>query len=234
MRERKFLESFNAAIEGVVYVIQTQRNMRVHFLATFLIVLVAIYMNFTGTELILLCVTIALVIASEVFNTAVELIVNMIQSESNPAAKVAKDVSAGAVFLTSVNAVIVGYILFSRRIAISIEDGIARLRSAPWHITFISLIIVFGLVIIGKLVFYKGELGFLRGGMPSGHAAMAFSMWTTITFLTRNEVAMALSFVMAFLIARHRIKDFVHSIWEVVAGGLLGSLITILIFQLFF
>ncbi|MFH1995449.1 MAG: diacylglycerol kinase [Candidatus Omnitrophota bacterium] len=230
----KFIESMNAAIEGIVHVIQSQRNMRLHFLATFLIVLFAIYLNFTGIELMILCVTISIVLSAEIFNTCIELAVDMIRTESHPAAKIVKDVAAGAVLLTAINAIVVGYILFTKRLSISVEDGIIRLRSAPWHITFISLILVFGLVIIGKMVFYKGELGFLRGGMPSGHAALAFSMWALITLLTNNEAAMVLSFMMAFLIARHRVKDFVHSIWEVVAGGLLGALTTALIFQLFF
>ena len=232
MKEKRFIESFNAAIEGVIYVLKTQRNMRIHFLATFLIILIAIYLNFTGLELLILCITIALVLSAEVFNTAVELTIDMIQAESHPSAKVIKDIAAGAVLLTSVNAVIVGYLLFLKKMTINIEEGISRIRNAPWHIAFISLIAVFGLVIIGKILFYKGEVGFLRGGMPSGHAAMAFSMWTAITFLTHNEIASVLSFVMAFIIARHRVKDFVHSLWEVVAGGLLGTLATTLIFQL--
>jgi len=232
MKEKKFIESFNAAIEGVVYVLQTQRNMRIHFIATFLIIILAIYLNFTGLELLLLCVTIALVLSAEVFNTVTELIVDMVKPESHPVAKAVKDVSAGAVLITSINAFIVGYLLFLKKANLNIQYGISKIRSAPWHITFISLIVVFGLVILGKMTFYKGKGGFLRGGMPSGHAAIVFSMWASITFLTSNEIAMILSFLMAFLVARYRVRDFVHSIWEVVAGGLLGSLVTTLIFQL--
>jgi diacylglycerol kinase (ATP) len=72
----------------------------------------------------------------------------------------------------------------------------------------------------------------MRGGMPSGHAAIAFSMWTIIVFLTRNPIVIILAFVMAFLIARHRIKDSIHSIEEVAVGGVLGALVTTMVFQL--
>ena len=63
-------------------------------------------------------------------------------------------------------------------------------------------------------------------------SAIAFSMWTIIAFLTHNAIVIILAFVMAFLIARHRIKSSIHNIWEVVAGGVLGVLATTLIFQL--
>ena len=68
--------------------------------------------------------------------------------------------------------------------------------------------------------------------MPSGHAAVAFSIWTIIVFLTANPVVVALAFLMAFLLARHRLKDAVHTFWEVLAGGILGVLLTALVFQL--
>jgi len=233
MKEKKFSESFNAAIEGVVYVLQTQRNMRIHFLITFLIILVGIYLHFTFTELLLLCITIAMVLAAEVVNTAIELIVNMVQAETHPVAKVTKDVAAGAVLITSVNAIIVGYLLFLKKTPFTIKEGMAQIRHLPWHITFISLTIVFGLVILGKLVFYKGSGGFVRGGMPSGHSALAFSMWVAVTFITKNEIAASLSFIMAFLIARYRVKEYVHSLWEVVAGAMMGTLVTAIIFKLF-
>ena len=111
------------------------------------------------------------------------------------------------------------------------QDTMARIRQSPWHVTFIAIILVFSATIFGKALSQKGTP--LRGGMPSGHAAIAFSIWTVISFFTSNSVVIALSFVMAFLIARHRIKDAVHTIWEVIAGAILGILITTLVFQLF-
>jgi diacylglycerol kinase (ATP) len=231
MQERKFVESFNAAVEGFIYVLKTERNMRVHFLAAFFFLLLGIYLNFTYLETAALCVVIILVLVSEMINTAIELMVDMIKSDFHPVARVVKDVSAGVVLLTSINAVVVGYILFSRKIPFNVTMAMETIRSSPWHVTFIALILVFGSTIIGKMLSRKGTP--LRGGMPSGHAAIAFSTWTIIVFLTKNSIVIALTFLMAFLIARHRLKDSIHTMWEVVAGSILGVLLTILVFQVF-
>ena len=133
--------------------------------------------------------------------------------------------------LTTINAAIVGYALFARKVPFSIDVEMARIRQSPWHITFLAVILTFGLSIIGKLIFHRGTP--LRGGMPSGHSAVAFSIWTVIAFMTNNSIVIALAFVMAFLIARHRVKDAVHTLWEVIAGAILGVLVTTLIFQIF-
>lgn len=227
----KFIESFNAAIEGFFYVIKTQRNMRIHFLLAILILLLGIFLNFTTLEMMMLSVSIALVLAAEMINTAIELAVNIIvQMEFHPIARIIKDVAAGAVLVTAINAVIVGYLLFAGKAPFTIEEGIMRIGQSPWHLTFITIIVVLALTIFGKVALHRGTP--LRGGMPSGHAAVAFAMWAIISFLTRNAIVMLLTFVMAFLIARHRIKDSVHTIWEVIAGAVLGVLTTVLIFQL--
>ncbi len=230
MRERGLVESFNAAVEGFVYVLKTERNMRVHFLSALFIILLSIYLNFSMTDVVILCTVIAFVLMTEMINTTVELVVDVVKPEYHPVARIIKDVSAGAVLIAAINAVIVGYTIFSRHLPFPLEAGIARIRQSPWHATFISIILVFGSAIIGKIIFHKGTP--LRGGMPSGHSAVAFSIWTIITFMTDNSIVVILSFVMAFLIARHRVKDAVHTIWEVVAGGILGVLLTTLVFQL--
>ena len=231
MRERKFVDSFNAAVEGFIYVMRTERNMRVHFLAGILIILGGIYLNFSSAELMSLTLTITLVLFAEMVNTCVELLVDMVKSEFHPIARIIKDVSAGAVLVTAVNATIVGYLLFSKKLPFSVEDAVFRLRQSSWHLTFISLILVLTLTIMGKIIFQRGTP--LRGGMPSGHAAIAFAMWTIVVFLSNNFVVIAMVFLMAFLIARHRVKDSIHTLWEVIAGAILGVLVTTIIFQIF-
>ena len=228
---KKLFESFNAAIEGFFYVIKTERNMRIHFLFAILILLLGIFLNFTTNEMMILAIAITLVLVAEMINTVVEHIVDIIvRMEYHPIARIIKDVSAGAVLLTAINAVIIGYLLFAGKSPFTIEEGVMRIGRSPWHLTFISIIVVLTLTIFGKIILHSGTP--LRGGMPSGHAAIAFSMWTVIAFLTHNAIVIMLTFVMAFLIARHRIKDSIHTVWEVAAGGVLGVLATTLIFQL--
>jgi diacylglycerol kinase (ATP) len=230
MHERRFVESFNAAIEGFIYVLKTERNMRFHYIAALVILLLGLCFNFSLLEMFLLSATITLVLVAEMLNTTVELLVDWIGAELHPAARIIKDVGAGAVLVAALNALIVGYLLFSRKVPFEIGVVITKLRQSPWHITLISIILVLGLSVLGKVIFHKGTP--LRGGMPSGHAAAAFSMWTVIVFLTTNSIITFLTFVMAFLIARHRLKDGVHTIPEVVVGGVLGVLVTTLVFQL--
>lgn len=230
MQERRFIESFNAAVEGFIYVLKNERNMRIHFLVALLFILLGIYINLTATEIVVLTLTIAFVLVCEMINTALELTVDIIEEKFHPIARVIKDVGAGAVLLSAINAIIVGYVLFSKNIPFTMQGGMLRIQKSPWHITFIAIILVLGLSIMGKILFHRGTP--LRGGMPSGHAAVAFSIWTIIAFLTNNSIVTTLAFVMAFLIARHRIKDAIHTIWEVVAGAVLGVLVTTLIFQI--
>ena len=230
MRDRKFFESVNAAVEGFVHVMKSERNMRIHFLMAIFFITLGVYLNFTSIEILMLCVTIMLVLISEMLNTAIELIVDMIKSEFHPVARIIKDVGAGAVLLASVNAIVVGYMLFSKRVPFNIATAMWRVKQSPWHITFISLVLVAGISIMAKILFHKGTP--LRGGMPSGHAAIAFSIWTAIVFLTNNTIVIILSLIMAFLITRQRVRAGIHNIWEALAGSLLGVLITTLIFQL--
>ena len=231
MQSWKFVESFNAAVEGFIYVLKTERNMRAHFLAAFFFILLGIYLNFNAIEISILCGTISLVLAVEMINTAIELTVDLVKSEVHPLARIIKDVAAGGVLITAISASIIGYVLFIRKIPFDIRERLLSVQDSPWQVTFIALVLVFGSVIIGKLIFNRGTP--LRGGMPSGHAAIAFSVWTIIAFLTNNLIVITLSFLMAFLIARHRVKDAVHTVVEVIAGSILGILLTILVFQIF-
>lgn len=226
----KFVASFNAAVEGFVYVLKTERNMRIHYMAALFFILLGIYLNFTGSEILILCAAITFVLMAEMFNTCIEHFVDLVKPEIHPTARIIKDIGAGAVLITSINAVIAGYVLYSRHIPFNIEEQLNVVKHSPWHITFFSLILVFGISIMLKLALHRGTP--LRGGMPSGHSAVAFAIWTVIMFLSNNTIVIILAFVMAFLIARHRVKDAVHTVWEVVAGGIVGVLLTTLVFQI--
>lgn len=224
-------KSINAAIGGFILVMRTQRNMRYHFLAALFIIILSIILNITRIELMILALAITLVLVSEMINTAAENIVNIVKSKYHPLAKVVKDVSAAAVLTCVINAVIVGYMIFSTKIPFDMEGSILKLRNSPMDVTFISLILVFGLVILSKVFFHRGTP--LKGGMPSGHAAIAYSMWTIIVLLTKDVLISILAFFMAFLIARSRVHRKIHNLWEVLAGSALGIIITLLIFQIF-
>jgi diacylglycerol kinase (ATP) len=230
MQTQNIIQSFNSAIEGFIYVVKTQRNMRLHVLIAILALLLGIYLNLEKLEILLLLITVCFVLLSEMFNTAVELNTNLIGNGYNPMVRIIKDIAAGCVLVASVNAFIVGYLLFlSRPWGIHVEVGITKIKSSPWYITLITLIVVLFLAILSKALLHKGTP--LRGGMPSGHAAFAFALWTIIAFLVTNHVVVVLTFILAVLVARSRLSGRIHTVWEVVAGSILGVLVPILIFQ---
>ena len=231
MERQGIIQSFNSAIEGFIYVVKTQRNMRLHFLIAILALLLGIYLNLEKMEVLLLLVSICFVLFSEMINTAMEMNTNLISDGFNPVVRIIKDITAGCVLLASINALVVGYLLFlSRPWGVHIESGINRIKFSAWHITFIILIVVLFSVILAKVLFHRGTP--LRGGMPSGHAAFAFSIWAIISFITANHMAVVLTFILALLVARSRLSGKIHNIWEVAVGSLLGALIPTLIFQI--
>ena len=204
--------------------------MRLHFLIGLFTVLLGIILNFTYVELMMLCLTIAFVLFAEMFNTAIEYTVDLVSQEYHPLARIVKDIGAGAVLLSAVTATVVGYILFASRAGIRIEDNIVKIRESSWHITFIILILILVIVVMSKLFLQRGTP--LRGGMPSGHAAIAFSIWTIISLLYPNSLVIFLVFILASLVARSRVKAQIHSVMEVFIGALVGVTMTLFIFQL--
>lgn len=232
MTNRGFIESLNNAVEGLLHVLKEERNMRVHFLFGFLLLLFGVFLDLGRTEWIILCLTVTFVLFAEMMNTAVEEIADLIQASYHPKIRKIKDIAAGAVLVSVFNSLVVGYFIFSRHWHKPFEAMFTEVRRTPWQITFVAVVGVTFLVIAGKAFFHKGTP--LRGGMPSGHAAFAFSLWTTLIFVQNSLFVSAVGLSLAVLVAHSRIQRRIHSIWEVCCGALLGFLVTALLFQLFF
>ena len=231
MHKRRLFESFNYAIEGILYVLKTQRNMRFHFLTGIIVLLLGLYFNLSKSELILLLITISFVFIAEMFNTAMELVIDLITDEFHPLARIIKDIAAGSVLVAAINSVFVGYLLFLTNLPEdTIQSSIDYIRAKPLHITFISFFIVLLTVIFSKAKIGRGKP--LRGGMPSGHSALAFSVWAITLFLSSSKLLIVLIFILAFLVAQSRIRPGFHTLKEVIAGSLVGLGLTSLIFYL--
>jgi diacylglycerol kinase (ATP) len=229
------LESFNNALEGVIHVLRTQRNMRIHFLVAVVVLVVAFASGVTNYELIALLLSIAFVLIAEMINTAIESAIDTATTSFDPHAKLAKDIAAGAVLIATVNAVAVGYIVFARSLSKPGARLIDRVRDAPTELTLIALVLTIIIVIATKALTGRGTP--LRGGLPSGHAALAFSGWMAATYIlgdTRHRFLVStLTFAMAFLVAQTRVESGIHSTLEVAYGGLIGAIVTLVLFQAF-
>jgi diacylglycerol kinase (ATP) len=227
------IESFNFAIEGVIHVLRTQRNMRLHFAAAVVVIVVAVAVGVSKIELSVLLISIAFVLVAEMINTAVEGAIDAATTSFDPMAKLAKDIAAGAVLIASVNAVAVGYLVFAGKAADKTAEVLDRVRGAPAQITLVALVLTVIIVIATKA--WTGRGTPLRGGLPSGHAAVAFAGWMAATYIVTDShrfVVSALTFIMALLVAQTRVESGVHSALEVAYGGALGALVTLAVFQL--
>ena len=223
-RDKRLVDSFNFAIDGMISALQNEKHMKVHILAAIVIVILAILINASKVEILIISLSVSFVI-----NTAVEALVDLISPERHPLAKLAKDVAAGAVLIAAINALCVGYLLFYDKL-LDIFDGTNKLHviaGRKGNISILILILVAILVIVLKSFFQKGTP--LEGGMPSGHSAIAFSAFGILLFMTSDVRILILGFFMAALVAQSRVKSGIHSIREVLAGGLLGFSVSFII-----
>jgi len=234
-RSPSLIESFNYAIEGIIHVLRTHRNMRIHFLVAIAVLVAALWVGVDRFELMALLISIAFVLIAEMINSAIEQAIDVATTSFDPLAKLAKDVAAGAVLIASVNAVAVGYLVFSHEIGGGASNVLERLRDAPVKLTLIALLLTV-LIVIGTKAF-TGRGTPLRGGLPSGHAAVAFAGWMAATYIVAADdrfLVSTIMLIMALLVAQTRVESGVHSALEVAYGGLLGALVTLGVFQLFF
>jgi diacylglycerol kinase (ATP) len=231
-RAPTLLDSFNYAFEGIIHVLRTQRNLRIHFAIAIAVIAAAAALGVGRIELMALLLAIAFVLVAEMVNSAIEGAIDVSTTSFDPNAKLAKDVAAGAVLIASVTALAVGYLVFAHAAAHRSARILDRVRDAPAEITLTALFLVVLIVIATKA--WTGRGTPLRGGLPSGHAALAFAGWMAATYVINDEhrfLISSLTFVMALLVAQTRVEAGVHSALEVLYGGLLGALITLVVFQ---
>ncbi|MFO7153474.1 MAG: diacylglycerol kinase [Caldicoprobacter oshimai] len=231
MKSRNIIDSFNNAIKGLIHGFKAERNIKIHFVIALLVLIAAVLADLSKLEVILLFITIAMVIAAELFNTAIERMIDMVHPDYHPLAEAAKNMAAGAVLVTAAGAMMVGYIIFYNRINSLSLSFVRRIRNAPIHVTVISLIIIVLIVIMLKSFNFRGN--FLKGGMPSGHSALAFSLFTSITLLSKSALISTLSMLMALMVIHSRYEAGIHTLAEITIGAFLGMLLTIIVFELF-
>ncbi len=179
------LDSFNYAFEGIIHVLRTQRNLRIHFAIAVAVLVLALIVDVTKIELIALLLSITFVLIAEMLNTAIEAAIDIATTSFDPMAKLAKDIAAGAVLIAAVNALAVGYLVFSGKVADRSATLLDRLRHAPAELTLVALVLTIIVVIATKA--YTGRGTPLRGGLPSGHAALAFAGWMAATYAAGSE-----------------------------------------------
>lgn len=209
-----------------------ERSVRIHFLTAILVLLAALRLQVSRVEMVLLFLAITLIIISELINTCVESLIDAFVDKENATAKFAKDAAAGGVLIAVIGAMAVGYLVFFDKIRTFSPRFVEYVKVNPVHTTVVAFLIVMIFTIILKTFSRHGTP--LRGGMPSGHAALAFATATVILWFVKNGLVISAAFLLALIVAHSRVETKAHGWLEVASGALLGFLTTLLIFQLFF
>lgn len=232
-RKTTLLQSFNHAFQGLVSAVRRERNMRIHLAVAIIVLVASLFLNLTRLELVAVILAITFVLVAELLNTAIEALVDMLTDEYHERAKRVKDLAAAGVLVAAINALVVAYLVLADRLSNLSLDLLLAIRRSPTHLTIVAFGVVMVLVIALKALRSKGTP--LSGGLPSGHAALAFAAWTAVTFLvggTREGLLVsAIVFVVAGLVAQSRLETRIHSLLEVLLGALLGIIATTIIFQ---
>ena len=244
------IRSFEHAYRGMISAVRTQRNMRFHVVVAVLVLVASLLVGVSRLELAVLVLTIMLVFVTELFNTAMEFVVDLATKEFHPLAKLAKDVSAGAVLVSSVGAVLVGYLILADDLGPLSLATLESIRRSPAHLTLVALGVVVLVVLLGKAITHapnsfaggmpSGHAAVaFAGGMPSGHAAVAFAGWVAASFIAVEGGAESyaglvsvISLLMALLVCQSRVESGLHSVYQVVVGAVIGVLVTIAAFQM--
>ncbi len=227
------IRSFDFALKGLVYALRTERNMRIHVISAVLVLILSLFLRLTRLELAVLILVIALVLITEILNTASELLVNMVTEEHHPIAKIIKDLSAGSVLFASICAVLTGYLLFIRKETLELLGRslvIERIAEYPPHVAAAVIFLVIFISVAIKTL--KEKRPAIEGGMPSIHTAVAFALASMVFIASASVYVFILALALAAMVAQARISAGIHTLWEVIAGALIGTALTALIFQL--
>ena len=226
-----FLDAWKNAIDGIIYATTTQRNVKIQLVIAVLVVIISLFFDLSRAEFLCFLFTIILILFAEMCNTAIETVVDLYVDVYHPKAKIAKDVAAGGVVITAINALIVGYFLFFDKISDIGLNFIKNIVNSPIHLAFTAIVIVviaiLALIAIGRTNKHKV---LNHKFMLSGFATLAFAANTIIWLITDNIVILTLSLVLAILVSASRIEAKVHKVSEVIFSACIGIILILFIY----
>lgn len=214
-----------------MFAVRTQLNIKIHLIIAIVVMSASLFYDITKIELIILSFTIVLVVFAELVNTAIEAAIDATTNYYHPLAKIAKNIAAGSVLITALNAVFIGYLIFWDKINNFNFGVINKIKQSNPYMSFVVLVMIAIITVIVKAIYGEGTP--LRGGMPSGHSTISFSIATVISYITTEPIIIGLSFLMAFIVAQSRVDTGVHSLKEVIVGAIFGTLLTLVILNIF-
>ncbi|HUT74233.1 MAG TPA: diacylglycerol kinase [Armatimonadota bacterium] len=232
MKSRSLFDSFRFALDGLVHVIGTHRHMRYHLVATMAVLALSVLLRVTKIEVIALILVIAMVLLAELFNTAIEVTVDLVTDSYHPLAKIAKDVAGAAMLLATLTAATVGALIFLDRRSVRQLTAGAVLHHRPaniLHVLLAGAVLIMILVAVTKIRGGKGTL--MRGGVVSAHAALAAFLATAVYYVCPHVVAVGAAVTLTLLVCQSRVEAGIHTLREVIVGAVGAVAVTVFIFQ---
>jgi len=222
---------FRFALDGVLQALATQRHMQVHFGMILLVIAVGLWVRLGPLDIAILTLAMGLVLAAEMFNTALEAWLDREVQRYDPHVKIIKDLSAGGVLIASLAAALVGVLVFSSNV--KVRQMLMHSRMHPElgisQAVVLGFIAVLLLVVVIKERTGRGSL--LRGGVISGHAALAWFIATVVVVISDQVPVQLSGVILAVLVSQSRIQARIHGLRDVVLGGVLG--VAVALFVLF-
>lgn len=230
VKNKTFTKALGHAIDGVIQAFKSERNLRIDYVIGLVVLISSLFFDFTKTEFACLCLTIGFVIFSEMINSTVEYIVDLITDKYDIRAKAAKDIAAGGVFISSMVAVVVAYFLFADKIYNASTKVLESILSSKLHILFTIVFAVIILAVILKGVFSKE--GKYSKSFPSARVAIAFALTTYMYLMTKSMLVGAVSFVMSILVAQVKVENTKNKPIYMVISAAIGILVVLIIYQI--
>ena len=234
MSNKHIGESFYHAFEGLSHVIWTQRHVRTQLIMVMLVLLAAYVFKIEQLGVLFLLSAISAVLIAELFNTAIEVVVNMITESYHPLAKIAKDVAAAGVLIASMYAFLVGATIFFPVLKIRdwfiTTEQLRHVAQPPDVAVGVLLCIALVSIMVPLFKVRIGHGTLLRGGAVSGHSAVAFALFAAILIKSNFQPLISIpAFVLAVLVAQSRVEGKIHTVAEVLWGATVALVVMALL-----
>lgn len=226
-----FFEACKNAVNGIIYGTTTQSNVKKQLVIIAFVMLISLFFNLSKVEFICLIFAVVLIIFAEMINTAVETVVDLYTDLYHPKAKIAKDVAAGAVVITAVNAVIIAYFLFFDKIGNMGNSIYQTVINSPTYLAFVVVVLILIIAIALKATKIKDKKN-NKQLIISCQSMLASAAVVATWIVTENIVALSFATILAIMICMNRVESKERTVIEVVLGVIIGILITILMYGL--
>ena len=226
-----FFDACKNAVNGIIYGTTTQSNVKKQLVIIAFLILISLFFNLTKVEFLCLIISVVLIIFAEMVNTAVETVVDLCTEVYHPKAKIAKDVAAGGVVITALNAVFVSYFLFFDKIGEMGNNIYKTIINSPTYLAFVvvALIIIVAVALkAAKIKDKKNNKQLIISCQSMLASAAVVATW----IVTENIIALSFAVILAVMICMNRVESKERTVTEVILGVMIGLLITILMYGL--